>query len=161
MTSIRPIHRIHRFHSSSTLYNIRYNSSFGPNNVPPIRERLKPLIPFFIKWSIITSLAVHLLQIRIRSKEEMARCDAQISVLKGLIDKIGRGLDLSDSGMRRELEMVGLRDRTILTKDEMSGLRESADVGWREALFGRRKRKDEVEEKREIDEWVNSMFSPL
>lgn len=56
------------------------------------------------------------------------------------------------------MEMVGLRERTALTRIEAGEIRDTADVGWFEAVFGRRrKRRDPVEEERmAVDEWAES-----
>jgi hypothetical protein len=64
---------------------------------------------------MITSLAVHLLRARIHSKEELDKAKAQISVLEGLMDRYKSGERISQDELRRELEMVGLRER-VLTK---------------------------------------------
>lgn len=138
----------------------QYQSTFGPTNVPPILERLRPLIPFFIKWSIITSLAVHLLRMRFRSREELAKCDAQESVLEGLINRVRQDEVVGDNEIRRELEMVGLRGRTELTSGNEGTLGETADVGWGEALFGKRRKLDpEEEQRRAVAEWTESESS--
>lgn len=100
---------------------------------PPISTRLKPLIPFFIYWCAITSLAVHLLRNRTSSREELDKCKAQISVLSGLITRLKKWEVISGDEIQRELEMVGLRER-VLTKEEIEG----GDVGWFKAIFGRR-----------------------
>ena len=135
----------------------RYHSTFGPTNVPSILERLRPLIPFFIKWSIITSLAVHLLRMRFRSREELAKCEAQESVLEGLLARVRQGEVVGDKEIRRELEMVGLRERTELTSGNEGTFGETADVGWGEALFGKRRKLDpEEEQRRAVAEWTES-----
>jgi hypothetical protein len=159
---IRVTRRSPRRITRSTYRQTRSVSTFGPTDVPPIRDRLKPLIPFFIKWSIITSLAVNLLQIRIRSRDELGKCRAQESVLKGMIERVGKGEELGEEEMRRDMEMVGLRERTGLTRDKFVEWRDTADVGWVEALFGRKKRrKDPVEEERNAaDEWAESKCFP-
>jgi hypothetical protein len=113
---------------------------------------LKPLIPFFIQWCIITSLAVHLLRARIKAREETARSAAQISVLEGLIERLERGEKISKRGIRRELEMVGLREREIPAGSlvtgnarEGGGALPAREVGWKEAIFGRRAETTESE----------------
>lgn len=155
--------RQHRHPQSCYRYQHRLNSSFGPTNVPPIRERLKPLIPFFIKWSIITSLAVHLLRIRHRSVEELGRCEAKESVLESMIARVRQGEELEDREIRRDMEMVGLRERTALTQSEADEMRDTADVTWIETLFGRKRRRRDpaAEEKAAVDEWVESECQSL
>jgi hypothetical protein len=113
---------------------------------PPISTRLKPLIPFFIYWCAITSLAVHLLRNRTSSREELDKCQAQISVLSGLITRLKKRENVSNDEIQRELEMVGLRER-VLTKEEIEG----GDVGWFKAIFGRRGVSD-VDEVEEVEE---------
>ncbi|KAL1411368.1 hypothetical protein Q8F55_002324 [Vanrija albida] len=120
-----------------------------PLDVPPISARLRPLVPFFIAWSVITTLAVHLLRGRKTAEEEQARAHAQESVLLGLAQRFRDGEDVSDTDIRRELEMVGLRERTALTLPlEADELRE---VSWFEVFLGRRKPKaEDAEEKAEV-----------
>ncbi|OCF42930.1 hypothetical protein I317_03281 [Kwoniella heveanensis CBS 569] len=128
-----------------------------PFKPPPIRQRLRPLIPFFIYWTIITSLAVHLLRARIHSKEELDKKQAQITVLSDLIQQYQNGEKVDLREMQRSLEMVGLRERTDLTKDLDGEMRDTADVGWVEVLFGKKRVKvDENDDKEEktLDEWV-------
>lgn len=139
---------------SSRTLGLRLNSTYPqslPFRPPPIRQRLRPLVPFFIYWCIITSLTVHLLRIRIRSKEEHDKAGAQISVLQGLIARYERGEVVDAVEVQRELEMVGLRTRTVLTVDE--DIQEGKDVSWTEAIFGRRRKKADEDEKT-VDEWA-------
>lgn len=83
--------------------------------------------------------------------------NAQISVLESLIRRVRDGSVLSDDDVRRELEMVGLRERTTLTETEEERLERTKDVTWREALFGRKSdRTPEQEENRAVEEWSNS-----
>ncbi|CAD6578389.1 MAG: hypothetical protein TREMPRED_002168 [Tremellales sp. Tagirdzhanova-0007] len=137
----------------------RFYSGFGPTSVPPIRERLKPLIPFFITWSIITSLAVHLLRIRHHSRQELGKCEAQMTVLESMIKRVRGGEVLGDDEMRRDMEMVGLREKTRLTQEEAEKMGSTADVGWRETLLGRKKRRRDAaeEDKRAVQEWAEIM----
>ena len=107
-----------------------------PFRPPPIRERLKPLIPFFIWWTILTSITVHTMRLRIEIKEDEARIGAKISVLEALLERTRRGEHVRPEEVRREFEMVGLRQRRVRTDDD--GRVEAKDVGWREAIFGRR-----------------------
>ena len=140
----------------------RFYSGFGPTSVPPIRERLKPLIPFFITWSIITSLAVHLLRIRHHSRQELGKCEAQMTVLESMIKRVRGGEVLGDDEMRRDMEMVGLREKTRLTQEEAEKMGSTADVGWRETLLGRKKRRRDAaeEDKRAVQEWAESESIP-
>lgn len=107
-----------------------------PFKPPPIRTRLRPLIPFFIYWCIVTSLAVHLLRARISAREAATKSSAQISVLEGLIERYRAGEKVTEGEVRRELEMVGLRERQLDVGERSEVGRE---VGWMEAIFGRRK----------------------
>ncbi|WVF71425.1 hypothetical protein IAT40_006229 [Kwoniella sp. CBS 6097] len=125
-----------------------------PFKPPPIRHRLKPLIPFFIYWTIITSLAVHLLRARIHSKEELDKRQAQITVLSDLIQQYQNGEKVDLREMQRSLEMVGLRERTDLTKDLDEEMRDTADVGWVEVLFGKKRVKVDDKEEKTLEEWV-------
>ena len=142
-----------------------------PSQFPPISQRLKPLIPFLIYWTILTSLAYNLLRLRTLKKEEGARRDAQISVLEGLINRYraaagmntGTDLDRQDvpwpdeAEVERELEMVGLRERTHPADEnsELAEFQEARSVGWKEVLFGRKRAKltKEEEEKVAEKEW--------
>ncbi|KAK8864336.1 hypothetical protein IAR55_001583 [Kwoniella newhampshirensis] len=131
-----------------------------PFKPPPIRQRLRPLIPFFIYWTIITSLAVHLLRLRISSQEELDKRKAQVSVLSDLVEKLARGEDVDDDTVQRELEMVGLRERTALTRGMDGELRDTADVKWLEVLFGKKRsvtvsaEEDKEKEEKTIEEWA-------
>ncbi|ORY34094.1 hypothetical protein BCR39DRAFT_518436 [Naematelia encephala] len=130
--------------------------------VPPLKERLKPLIPFLFWWTVITSLTTNLLQLRQRSERESALSSAQITVLEGLIEKVKDGQVLEDVEIRKELEMVGLRERTELTKGLESGLEEGGDVGLLTAMLGRnsrfsagdRKKKEQEDDERAVAEWA-------
>jgi hypothetical protein len=88
----------------------------------PISTRLKPLIPFFIYWCAITSLAVHLLRNRTSSREELDKTKAQISVLSGLITRLKKRENVSNDEIQRELEMVGLRERVLTTEEIERGM---------------------------------------
>lgn len=141
-----------------------------PFRPPPIRERLRPLVPFFIYWTIITSLTVHLLRTRTKAKEDAAKASAQSSVLEGLISRLRQGERVPPDEIDRELEMVGLKERTVLsavgaartTQDEErpggeaeAALAESGQVGWRETIFGRKRRRPEVDEERAEEAWLD------
>ncbi|WWC61835.1 uncharacterized protein I303_104420 [Kwoniella dejecticola CBS 10117] len=137
-------------------YRTNFVQSFNEFKPPPIRQRLKPLIPFFIYWSIITSLAVHLLRNRISSKEELDKQKAKISVLSDIIKRLQNGESMTEDQLQRELELVGLRERTILTQD-VQFEEDVKDVGWAEVLFGKKRIKEgtDVGEKEEsLDDWV-------
>lgn len=133
----------------------RPNSSYAglPFKPPPIRQRLRPLLPFFIYWCIITSLTVHSLRIRIKSKEDLDKVNAKVTVLEGLIGRIRNGERVGDDEVQRELEMVGLRERRLTTEEE-GEVSEGGDVGWMEAIFGRKKRRKEDEDERAVEEWA-------
>ncbi|WWD02940.1 hypothetical protein V865_000983 [Kwoniella europaea PYCC6329] len=138
----------------------RANSTFIPFSEfkpPPIRQRLKPLIPFFIYWSIITSLAVHLLRIRISSKEELDKQKAKITVLSDLVEQLRNGKIIGEDDIQRELEMVGLRERTVLS--QKVEVEDTKDVRWTEVLFGKKREiKDEVEEdEKSLEELVQAV----
>ncbi|WWD17366.1 hypothetical protein CI109_101807 [Kwoniella shandongensis] len=147
------------FHLSQQRLNSSSSTPF-PFKPPPIRQRLRPLIPFFIYWTIITSLAVHLLRLRISSQEELDKRKAQISVLSDLVEKLARGDDAEDDTVQRELEMVGLRERTALTRTVDDELRDTADVRWYEVLFGKKRsvslsaEEDREKEEKAIEEWA-------
>ncbi len=124
-----------------------------PRDFPPISQRLKPLVPFLIYWTALTSLAFHLLRVRKEADEQMERKNAQISVLEGLIRRLRQQGTVDEIEMNRELEMVGLRKRKEGDVDE--DMREAGNVGWREVLLGRKrvKRSEEEQEKVAADEW--------
>ncbi|WWC70237.1 uncharacterized protein I206_104187 [Kwoniella pini CBS 10737] len=137
-------------------FRTNFVQSFNEFKPPPIRQRLKPLIPFFIYWSIITSLAVHLLRNRINSKEELDKQKAKITVLSDIIKRLQNGETLNEDQIQRELELVGLRERTILTQGVQ--LEEDVkNVGWSEVLFGKKRIKDEETKEineESLDDWV-------
>ena len=133
--------------------NHSYPEHEYPFKPPPISTRLRPLIPFFIYWCAITSLAVHLLRTRTTSKEELDKAQAQISVLSGLIHRFKKREIVGEDEMRRELEMVGLRER-VLTAPE-----EGRDVGWFKAIFGRKGVRDDKEvEEDDVVDWAKGRF---
>lgn len=118
-----------------------------PTDVPPIGERLKPLIPFLFWWTVITSLAVHLLRKRKANEEELARLKAQQSVLEDMIASFARGEPLSDQEIRRELEMVGLRRRKLtLDPDALERVRQQVGSGPALAEYAREKLAEQSEE---------------
>ncbi|KAI9639521.1 uncharacterized protein MKK02DRAFT_29563 [Dioszegia hungarica] len=128
-----------------------------PFKPPPIRERLRPLIPFFIWWTVLTSLTVHLLRARQASKESADRSDAKISALQDLLTRARAGEVMSEEEIQRRLELVGVRERR---KVDVSGegREEVRDVGWREAIFGRRAVRSEKEEE-EVEDWARSVVA--
>lgn len=124
---------------------------------PPLMQRLKPLLPMLLWWTIITTLITHRLRIRVSGPEEENAAKAQISVLESLIERERQGANLTNEEIRRELEMVGLREKTHLTADseERRGWKGGNTVSWGEALFGRRhQRSEEEEEKRANEDWT-------
>lgn len=72
-----------------------------------------------------------------------------MSVLQALVDRTRRGEDVRVEEVRRELEMVGLRQRR--GRGEEDGRVDAKDVGWREAIFGRRQRVGEGEGESEVE----------
>ncbi len=132
-----------------------------PRDFPPILQRLKPLVPFLIGWSAITSLALHLLHARRDAAEDMARKDAQVSVLEGLVKRAQRG-ELGEDEAQRELEMVGLRERSGQGDAEIPE-RDALDVSWWEVLLGRQRGRKTVEEQEEAAraEWAAGAFPCL
>jgi hypothetical protein len=87
----------------------------------------------------------------------MERKNAQISVLEGLIRRLGaEPATITEEEVQRELEMVGLRERPGVKEGGLEqDLREAGNVGWREVLLGRKrvKRSEEEQEKAAEDEW--------
>lgn len=166
--STNPSNTGHRAMSESNPF---YIPKPDPSQFPPISQRLKPLIPFMIYWTALTSLAYNLLRLRTLKEEESARRNAQISVLEGLVNryraalgmKTGTELDNQEvawpdeAEVERELQMVGLRERNHARDGaaESSDFQEGRDVGWKEVLFGRKRAKltEEEEEKAAAKEW--------
>jgi hypothetical protein len=144
----------------------------GPDDIPPISARLKPLIPFFLYWTALTSLAFHLMQVRTHTKEELSRKEAQLTVLENLVERYKnaagasgdepRGL-VDEEEVDRELRMVGLRERLkptgTGTEEGMERLEEEfvegRTIGWKEVFFGRRSTKlsEEEQESAAKAEW--------
>lgn len=126
-----------------------------PFAVPPLSARLKSIVPFMFWWSAITTLAVHRLRMRIQSQEEMGIANAQISVMESLVERVKRGEVISDDEVRKEMEMVGLRERTALTEGLAGAMERTKDVTWGEALLGRKVKpvegEAEVDQNKEID----------
>ncbi len=91
---------------------------------------------------------------------------AQISVLEDLIRRTQGGENIAEEEVHRQLEMVGLRERLSLTNGEEELRRVAKDVSWGEALFGRRKIREEEEgvnkvvktEAEELQEWTDGEF---
>jgi hypothetical protein len=90
------------------------------------------------------------MRLRIEIKEDEARIGAKISVLQALLDRTRKGEVILPEEVRREFEMVGLRERRGRTGEEVRA--DAKDVGWREAIFGRKRVKgDEGDEVQEQD----------
>lgn len=140
---------------NSRLIHISRRSNDFPFKPPPIRERLRPLIPFFIWWTILTSLTVHLLRARQAATEADSRSEAKISVLQDLLDRARAGEEIGEEEVQRRLEMVGVREREKV--EVVPGVREEVkDVGWREAIFGRKAVSTEKEDEEEVRNWARS-----
>ncbi|OWZ58956.1 hypothetical protein C351_00247 [Cryptococcus neoformans c8] len=139
----------------------RFSHAF-PTDVPPLRQRIRPLVPFFIYWTIITSLVVHLMRTRQDTEASLARQQAKVTVLSDLIARLQRGETVDEEEMQRELEMVGLRERTSATLALDKEMRIVGDVGWRDVLFGKKERtaEDDAKEERIIEEWTSVINEP-
>ncbi|BEJ12028.1 hypothetical protein CspHIS471_0204880 [Cutaneotrichosporon sp. HIS471] len=115
---------------------------FGPRpeDIPPISERLRPLIPFILVWTFLTSLLMHRWRVRKQGEADRDRSEAQESVLRGLIERFVEGQVVEDIEIRRELEMVRLRPRTAAS----AGLQveEMRDVSWVEVFRGRKEQRE-------------------
>jgi hypothetical protein len=136
-----------------------------PEDLPPISERLKPLIPFILYWTALTSLAYHLMQVRTVTKEDLARKDAQLSVLESLVGKYRmaheQGTRMDETEVERELQMVGLRERTSLTEGEEEFM-ENRKITWKEIFFGGSSRAKLTEDEQEDvarKEWQQSKYT--
>lgn len=148
----------------------------GPDDIPPISARLKPLIPFFLYWTALTSLAFHLMQVRTHTKEELSRKEAQLTVLENLVERYKNAAGASSDESRtivdeeevdRELRMVGLRERlkptNTGTEEGMERLEEEfvegRTIGWKEVFFGRKSTKlsEEEQESAAKAEWQQGM----
>lgn len=129
-----------------------------------MRTRLRGMLPFLFWWSVITSLAVNRLRIRQQAEEELGAVNAQISVLEDLVQRTRTGEVLSDEALRKELELVGLRERTRLTETEEERMARTKDVSWGEALLGRKGKitdeQDGKQEERDEREWAAGECSP-
>ena len=93
---------------------------------------------------------MRLLDIKKQLANVQAQSEAQVKVLERLMARVRDGEELSDMDIRRELEMAGLRER-VLTREAEGRvveleLEEARRVSWREALFGRKKRKQTAAE---------------
>lgn len=99
----------------------------------------------------------------------MGRSQGRESVLRRLIERFQNGEVVSDKEIRRELEMVGLRERTSLTADVTEELAELREVSWLEVFLGRKKgqeledkslarreEKGEITEDQAVEEWTKS-----
>lgn len=142
------------FASSSRHFNTSHRVHDFPFKPPPIRERLRPLIPFFIWWTILTSLTVHLLRARQAATEADSRSEAKIHALTDLLVRARAGEEIAEEEVQRRLEMVGVRERSRLEPGDVRP--EVRDVGWREAVFGRRGTKTEKEDEEDVESWARS-----
>jgi hypothetical protein len=144
----------------------------GEIDMPPpprMSKRLRPLLPFFFWWSVITSLAVHRLQLRQRAEIELGVVNAKITVLDSLIKRTQAGEVLDDEQVQRELEMVGLKERKRSSEVEGAEREIVKDVTWKEALFGRKRQRGDLLDKdqqavvepkteaEEVQEWADGM----
>jgi hypothetical protein len=105
------------------------------------------------------------MQVRTHTKEDLARKDAQMTVLENIIGKYKRSMELStpmdEDEVERELQMVGLRERTrpdLLSRTGKDGMEnplveefiEGRSVTWKEVLFGRKTAKLTEEEQEDV-----------
>lgn len=90
------------------------------------------------------------MRLRIEIQEDEARIGAKISVLQTLLDRTRKGETLVPEEIRREFEMVGLRQRRGRTEEEVRA--DASDVGWREAIFGRRRKDGDGEAKADVED---------
>lgn len=94
----------------------------------------------------------------------MGVANAQISVMESLVERVKRGEVISDDEVRKEMEMVGLRERTALTEGLKGAMDRTKDVTWGEALLGRKAKpvegEEAVDDNKEVDwaegEWACS-----
>ena len=96
---------------------------------------------------------------RIQTQEEMGVANAQISVMESLVERVKAGQIVSDDQVRKEMEMVGLRERTALTEGLAGAMERTKDVSWGEALLGRKAKPLEGEEAIDMDkemDWAES-----
>lgn len=91
------------------------------------------------------------------TEASLARQQAKVTVLSDLIARLQRGETVDEEEMQRELEMVGLRERTSATLALDKEMRIVGDVGWRDVLFGKRERtaEDDAKGERIIEEWTS------
>jgi hypothetical protein len=105
------------------------------------------------------------MQVRTHTKEDLARRDAQMTVLENIIDKYKQSMETSVpidvDEVERELQMVGLRERTrpdLLSRTGKDGEEnplveefiEGRSVTWKEVLFGRKTAKLTEEEQENV-----------
>jgi hypothetical protein len=102
---------------------------------PPARQLVYPLILL----SALSSAAVNLRNSRELTYNTVSHLKAQVSTLEDLVDRVRRGEDVDAAKLHRELARVGLRERVDVAPAETK-------VGWKEALFGRKKRPEDEEE---------------
>jgi hypothetical protein len=125
------------------------------------------------------------MQVRTKTKEELSRMEAKVSVLEGLVGrfKVGPGegtegsdrvIPPNDEEVERELQMVGLRQRTkpdqhhsdATTDGNLTGASsrlpsaeyvQGKSIGWKEVFFGRKNRLTTEEQEEEgRREWQES-----
>ena len=100
------------------------------------------------------------MNMKVKAKEDLGAQDAKESLLQSLIERTRRGEVLSNDDVQRELELVGLRERTWLTQRDEKEMVRASDVSWKEALLGRtRRRSDAEEEKDAMDTWASCEYN--
>ncbi|GMK53929.1 hypothetical protein CspeluHIS016_0105150 [Cutaneotrichosporon spelunceum] len=83
---------------------------------------------------------MHRWRVRKQGEANAARAEAQESVLHGLSARFAAGELVPDLEIRRELEMVGLRPRTVASAG--AHVQEMRDVTWLEVLRGRTEQRE-------------------
>ncbi|ORX36773.1 hypothetical protein BD324DRAFT_651258 [Kockovaella imperatae] len=149
-----------RLHRASLASQRRANSTFNPNPEGlSYWARFRPALPTVIAWTIITSLAAQMLTIKTTSLEFKVKATQQIHSLERMIERVRLGEELSDSEIRQELELVGLRERRKVEIGTDGKAEEYRKVSWREALMGRKgKRKQTNEEvEQEFRDFMSSV----
>ncbi|WVQ82299.1 hypothetical protein IAT38_004427 [Cryptococcus sp. DSM 104549] len=135
-----------------------------PYKPPPLSARLKPLIPFFIYWTILTSLIVHLLRTRLEREEMLAHQGAKEGVLRGLVERVEKGERVGDAEVQREMELVGLRKKGLgwegVGKEEL-GPRGREYVGWKEVFLGKKTKVEEKEGEPEEEKTIEQEWAEV
>jgi len=101
------------------------------------------------------------MQVRTHTKEEMARTNAQMTVLENLVDKykaaMEEGRPVDEQEVERELQMVGLRERARPVRPVVEGMEDLEDefvegktITWKEVFFGRKAAKLTEEEQEDV-----------